>query len=97
MNDGVPGVVPSLAADDHVRFGGEHIDDFPFPLIAPLRADQNCVRHNLAGAKNFPTHPARRRTSPSARRTRRSRDLPTNDKKRKGRRKSLLETCFERR
>ena len=54
MNDGVAGVVPALAADDDVRLGGEHVDDFAFAFIAPLRADQNCVRHNLAGAKNFP-------------------------------------------
>src|ERR1041385_5859044 len=40
MNDGVTRVVPPLAPYDHVRFGGEHIDDFPFPLIAPLRAEE---------------------------------------------------------
>ena len=45
MNDGVAGVVAALAADDDVRLRGQDVDDFAFPFIAPLRADQNCVRH----------------------------------------------------
>ena len=45
VNDGVAGVVPTLAADDDVRIPREHIDDLPLPFIAPLRSDQNCVRH----------------------------------------------------
>src|ERR1700682_1136624 len=45
MNDGVPGVVSALAADDDIRLGGKHVDDFAFAFIAPLRADQNGVRH----------------------------------------------------
>ncbi len=47
MNDGVAGVVSALAADDDVRLAGEDVDDFAFAFIAPLRADQNCVRHEL--------------------------------------------------
>ncbi len=39
MNDGVTGVVPALAANDDVRLGREHVDDFALPFIAPLRAD----------------------------------------------------------
>ena len=45
VNDGVARVVAALAADDDVRLGGENVDDLPFALIAPLRANQNCVRH----------------------------------------------------
>ena len=47
MDDGVAGVIPALAADDDVRLGGEDIDDLSFAFIAPLRADQNCVRHEI--------------------------------------------------
>ena len=39
MNDRVSGIVPALAADNNVSLGSEHIDDFAFSLIAPLRAD----------------------------------------------------------
>jgi hypothetical protein len=39
MNDRVPGIVAALAADNNVSLGSEHIDDFAFSLIAPLRAD----------------------------------------------------------
>jgi hypothetical protein len=39
MNDRVPGIVAALAADNNVSSGREHIDDFAFSLIAPLRAD----------------------------------------------------------
>src|SRR3954447_2657333 len=45
MNDGVAGVVPALAPDHNVRFGREHVDNLALTLVAPLRADQNCVRH----------------------------------------------------
>jgi hypothetical protein len=37
MNDGVPGVVSALAADDNVGFACEDVDDLAFSLIAPLR------------------------------------------------------------
>ena len=56
MNHGVAGVVPSLAAHDNVRRAREHIDNFAFPFVAPLRTDQDCVRHlirRLPG-KKFP-------------------------------------------
>src|SRR5258708_7823268 len=45
MDDGVPGVVPALAADDDVRLRGENVDDLALAFIAPLRANQNGVRH----------------------------------------------------
>ena len=47
MNDGVTGVIAALAADDDVRLAGQDVDDFAFAFIAPLRADQNRVRHAL--------------------------------------------------
>jgi hypothetical protein len=45
MDNRVPGIIATLTADNNVGLGGEHVDDFPFSLIAPLRADQNCIRH----------------------------------------------------
>ena len=56
VHDGVAGVVPTLTANDHVRFGGQDIDDFAFTFVAPLRANQNCVCHFgfQTQAKNFP-------------------------------------------
>src|SRR5205085_12412571 len=45
MNNGVAGVVPALAADHDVRLGRQHVDDLALAFVAPLRADQNCVRH----------------------------------------------------
>ena len=39
MEHGVARIVPALAADDDVGFCREHIDDFPLPFVAPLRAD----------------------------------------------------------
>ena len=54
MNDGVAGVIPALAAHHDVGFGGKDIDDFPLAFIAPLRADQNRVRHDCFGQKFCP-------------------------------------------
>ena len=45
MNDGVAGVVAALAADDDVGLLGQNVDDLAFAFVAPLGADQNCVRH----------------------------------------------------
>jgi hypothetical protein len=57
----MPGVVTTLTTHDHVRFRGEHIDDFAFPLVAPLRAYQDCVGHVRSKFdKNFPDASARR-------------------------------------
>ena len=78
MDDGVAGVVTALAAHHDVGLGGQDVDDFSLPFIAPLRADQDCVRHKRRRQKNFPMHPARR-----------NRDLPTNDRKDAGRCKSF--------
>jgi hypothetical protein len=47
MDHGVAGVVAALAAHHDVRLGREDIDDFPLPFVTPLRADQNCVRHEI--------------------------------------------------
>ena len=47
VNDGVPGVVAALTADDDVGVPGKDVDDFAFAFIAPLRADQNRVCHAL--------------------------------------------------
>ncbi len=57
MNHGVTGIIPALAAHDNVRRAREDIDDLALSLVAPLRTDQNCVRHlfrRLAGKKKFP-------------------------------------------
>src|SRR5204863_7702214 len=56
MNDGVPGIVTALAADNDVGLGSKHIDDLAFALIAPLHSDQNCVWHlKLTIGKKFPS------------------------------------------
>ena len=39
VNNGVSGVVAALAANDHVGFAREDVDNLAFPFIAPLRAD----------------------------------------------------------
>ena len=54
MDDGVAGVVPALAAHDDVGLRGQDIDDLAFAFIAPLRADQNRVRHCSQGIGNKP-------------------------------------------
>ena len=36
--DGVPGVVAALGADDDLRRLGQHINDLAFALVAPLGA-----------------------------------------------------------
>ena len=36
MDDSVPGIVATLAADNDVRLGGEHVDDLAFALVTPL-------------------------------------------------------------
>jgi len=45
VDDGMPGVVPTLAADDDVGVLSKKIDDFPFALVAPLGSNQNGVCH----------------------------------------------------
>src|SRR5689334_13053815 len=70
MNDCVPGIIASLATDNDVRPRREHIDNLALALIAPLHANQYCVRHvNRKWAKIFPTHPSGH-----------SRDLPTDNR-----------------
>ena len=49
MNDGVAGVVAALAAHDDVGVPGKDVDDLAFAFIAPLRADQDRVRHDVSG------------------------------------------------
>ena len=43
--DGVPGVVPALIPGDDVEALREEIDNFPFALIAPLRAQYYDIPH----------------------------------------------------
>ena len=49
VNDGVPGVVAALTADDDIGVPGKDVDDFALAFIAPLRADQYRVCHRVAG------------------------------------------------
>ena len=37
----MPGIVTALKAHDRVNLVGEHVDDFAFALVTPLRADNN--------------------------------------------------------
>ena len=39
MNDGVPGIVTALAADNDVGLGGKHIYDLALALVAPLHSN----------------------------------------------------------
>ena len=39
VNNGVTGVVTALAANDDLRRLRKHVDDFAFPLVAPLCAN----------------------------------------------------------
>ncbi len=39
------GVIAALITDDPVRVCGQNVNDFAFTFIAPLSADQNCIRH----------------------------------------------------
>ena len=43
----VAGVGAALVADDDVGPRGEEVDDLPLPLVAPLRADDDDIRHTL--------------------------------------------------
>jgi hypothetical protein len=44
--NGVPGVVAALRAHHHIGLLGQHVDDFSLPFVAPLRPNQNSIRHN---------------------------------------------------
>jgi len=39
MNDGVPGIVTALAADNDVGLSGKHIYDLALALVAPLHSN----------------------------------------------------------
>ncbi len=41
----VPRIVAALIPDDPVRLLGQNVNNLALPLIAPLRADQNCTGH----------------------------------------------------
>ena len=45
-DDGVPGVVAALVADDHVALGRQQIGDLALALVAPLGADHDCPGHH---------------------------------------------------
>ena len=49
MNDRVARVVTALASHNDVGVGGEDVDDLPLPFVAPLRADQDRVGHDVSG------------------------------------------------
>jgi hypothetical protein len=44
----VPGVVAARVTDDDIvrTLSVSHVNDFAFAFVAPLGADQNCIRHN---------------------------------------------------
>jgi hypothetical protein len=46
-------VVAALGADHHISRLGEHVDDFPFSFVAPLGANQDCVRHISAAPEQI--------------------------------------------
>src|SRR5207249_11186762 len=52
MNDGMAGIVPTLTAYHDIGVGGEHVDDLPLPFVAPLRADQDRVGHDVSDRKS---------------------------------------------
>src|SRR5215471_1198918 len=39
VNDGMPGIVAALTADNYVRACSKHIDNLAFALIAPLHSN----------------------------------------------------------
>ena len=52
VHDGVPRVVPALAAHDDVRGAGEHVDDLALAFVSPLRSHENDVGHKTLMQKN---------------------------------------------
>ena len=52
LNDGMTGIIPALAANHDVGFRGQDIDDFAFPFIAPLGADEYRISHRVALESN---------------------------------------------
>ena len=48
-DDGVPGVVAALVADDHVHLLGDEVGELPLPFIAPLRSYDHRGGHVTAG------------------------------------------------
>src|SRR5262249_42883550 len=49
-DDRVPGVRPALVATDNVRMLREEVDDLPFALVAPLRANDHGRGHETESA-----------------------------------------------
>ena len=49
-----PALLPPWRADDDVRLLGRDVDDLAFAFVAPLGADQDCVRHGMKWDKNCP-------------------------------------------
>ena len=49
MNNSMAGVVSALASHHDIGVGREDVDDLPLAFIAPLRADQNRVGHDVSG------------------------------------------------
>jgi hypothetical protein len=42
----VTGIVAARVTDHDIGGLGKYVNDFAFALVAPLGADQNCIRHN---------------------------------------------------
>jgi hypothetical protein len=49
MNNSMAGVVTALASDNDIGVGGKDVDDLSLPFIAPLRADQDRIGHDVLG------------------------------------------------
>ena len=49
VNNSVTGIIAPLAAHDDIGISRQHVDDLTFAFIAPLRADQDGIGHDVAG------------------------------------------------
>ena len=68
-HDSVPGVGAALIADHHVGLLGEHVNELPLALVAPLRPDDNntivlAVKHQLTSG-DAPRRAGKRLAFPS--------------------------------
>ena len=65
----VAGVVAALEAHDDLGVLGEQVDDLALPLVAPLRSDDDDVRHSGGRLSTRPRGPSSDGTGPGARMT----------------------------
>jgi hypothetical protein len=47
VDDGMPGIGPTLIPDDNIGIAGQDINDLALTLIAPLRPDDDEITHNV--------------------------------------------------